>query len=95
MSSVSVGGAIPIPILTAAKVVSATPCRLLGITIYGGNGSTVASFFDNATTNTGTILATFPWGTTFITYGQEGVQALNGIYWAGVAITAGTVYIAR
>jgi hypothetical protein len=80
--------------VTVASVVVASPTTYRGFSIGSTAGATV-TLYDNATTNTGTVLAQFTlaangWLSDDIT---DGVRCLNGIYMSATAAVQGHVRI--
>ena len=81
---------VPIPGVTAGKIVSAVParlCRVLVTTVLGG----ALTIYDNASAAAGTIIGVVPSGTAAGTVVDFGMPAANGIF--AVLATSGAVTI--
>lgn len=76
--------------VTAAGVIADGPVVLAGV-VFGLSAAGTIKIYDNATTNTGTVLFTATLaaaGHVHFDYPGNGVQAYKGLY---VAVTGGTI----
>jgi hypothetical protein len=87
-SVVTPGGSATVAIAaghTANTVVSASPGRLCRVLITTAGTATTVSIFDNATTNSGTIIGIFPGTATAGTVFDFEMPAVNGITVGGAS----------
>lgn len=74
-------------------VVKGSAGRLAAVVVTGANSTGVLTFYDNATTNSGTVIAVVPSGATTGTRYPLDVPAVNGITAVGASGSAGVTVI--